>query len=95
MKTVQLDTHLMALRAITIQPSLKCSMKRSKGVSNGFAVAPIVEPPYSSHGIALVMRESCCAFYEMPEVIVPVAQVVDDLVAFFCAEASFDAAPFP
>lgn len=41
------------------------------------------------------MWESCRALYEMPEVVVPVAQIVDDLVAFFCAETSFDAAPFP
>lgn len=70
-------------------------MERSKGVPDRFAVAPIVQPPYSPHGVALVMWESCCAFYEMSEVVVPVAQIVNDLVAFFCAEASFDAAPFP
>lgn len=95
MKTIQLDAHLMALGAVTTQPMLESAVERSESGSYRLAVAPIIQPPHSPHGAALIIRQSFCAVDEMPQVVVPVAQVVDDPVAFVCAEAALDAAPFP
>lgn len=85
----------MTLGAIATQPVLESSVERPESASHRLAVAPIIQPSHSSHGVAFIIRQGFCAVDEMPQVIVPVAQVVNDPVALFCAETALDAAPFP
>lgn len=95
MKIIQLYADLMALGAITAQPVLQSPVERRESASYRLAVASVVQPSDSPHGVAVVVRQGFCAVDEMPQVVVPVAQVVDDPVALLCAETALDAAPFP